>query len=130
MSGIYIHGMSMPTEAGVIVIYKRSGKFYAGNGMCPIEPVPDHGRLVDADELVESEPRYTIPYYNSDGYLADMDGAYTVDQILDAPTVIESDYAPAPDEPRPIDGHRKIHGTLNVQTGVLTIVPADAVRKE
>ncbi len=51
MSGIYIKGMSMPTGAGVIVIYKRSGKFYAGNDMCPIEPVPDHGRLGDLDAL-------------------------------------------------------------------------------
>lgn len=53
---VYIKGMEMPTEGTVIAIYKLNGKFYAsvhGTELCPLIPVPKHGRLIDADALVQ-----------------------------------------------------------------------------
>ena len=99
MSGIYIPGMEMPKGLGkTITIYpngivrvwvnnKGSGELLEQRAV----PVPDHGRLIDGDALLESEPAYTIPNYNSDGYLADAEGAYTEVQIENAPTIIPAD---------------------------------------
>ena len=56
MSGIYIKGMKMPKEGTVFAVYKLQGKFYVsmrGTEPCPLIPVPDHGRLIDADALCE-----------------------------------------------------------------------------
>ena len=114
MSGIYIQGMEMPTsciacrlnygekrpEHGLTiycpfsngVIPWRDQPFNSGHlSSCGIVPVPEHGDLIDRDALLESEPEYFIPNYNSDGYLADGEGAYTSVQIEDAPTVIPAD---------------------------------------
>ena len=51
---VLIKGMEMPKEGTVIAIYTLNGKFYAsapGTGLCPLVPVPPHGRLIDADAL-------------------------------------------------------------------------------
>jgi len=56
MSGIYIP-MEMQKEGTVITIHKLNGKFYAsvhGTELCPLIPIPDHGRLIDADALMEN----------------------------------------------------------------------------
>ena len=55
---ILIKGMEMPTEGTVIAIYKLNGKFYAsvhGTELCPLVPVPPHGRLIDADALLNDK---------------------------------------------------------------------------
>ena len=66
MSGIYIKGMEMPRVAGrieaVIQIYKDGSAIIAispaGDEIgywkeYPLIPVPDHGRLIDADSLID-----------------------------------------------------------------------------
>lgn len=93
---VYIKGMEMPKEGDLIVI-RPDGKAYyvSANPQNAYEgeavPVPPHGRLIDADALLESEQGYTIPNYNSDGYVADLEGAYTEVQIENAPTIIPAD---------------------------------------
>lgn len=97
MSGVYIPGIKLPkNEPGdfqVIVMYVGAdGKLRAEcEGTHEVVPVPPHGRLIDADALLESDAEYTIPNYNSDGYVADAEGAYTCVQIENAPTVIPAD---------------------------------------
>lgn len=60
MSGIYIPGMEMPIGGCVNCVFcvydrclinlKLEKKASVTHG-CPLVPVPDHGRLIDADEL-------------------------------------------------------------------------------
>lgn len=75
MSGIYIKGMEMPKNCdecwtkfhgfGWVEHDEEWGTFYckAGKGFCsdprtkcPIVPVPDHGRLIDAYALMDALP--------------------------------------------------------------------------
>ena len=54
---ILIRGLEMPKEGTVIAIYKLDGKFFAsvhGTELCPLVPVPKHGRLIDADALCKT----------------------------------------------------------------------------
>lgn len=112
MSGIYIPGIEMPVTcchcplmgydpeiewndggretqgAYICVMTKELIDNTKRENHCPLVPVPEHGRLIDADALLESEPAYTIPNYSSDGYLADAEGAYTEVQIENSPTII------------------------------------------
>jgi hypothetical protein len=72
MSGIYISGMEMPTEGFVEIIIRddgtvqQTGQSYRIDGtdyytpyvgempvMYEVIPVPDHGRLIDADALCD-----------------------------------------------------------------------------
>ena len=69
MSGVYIKGMEMPTSCfycpmrewhiihGEKIISCRVAKMLIKNederpSSCPIVPVPEHGRLIDADALM------------------------------------------------------------------------------
>ena len=95
---VYIHGMEMPKAC----VYRENGHFmtcplYDIDGYCgalereakhdletklcdcPLVPVPDHGRLIDADKL---------DYSNTD--LLGNHIVYMVD-IEDAPTIIPAD---------------------------------------
>ena len=114
MSGIYIPGMEMPTGTDVLTIAIDShGKLYAiyfsdGElGINPLHksviPVPDHGRLIDADALYEKFLRLeseamsalqTTSVGSVDGIkwsaiLTERTG-YKFD-IVDAPTVIPAE---------------------------------------
>lgn len=71
MSGIYIPGMSMPKENEVICIFpdkktqKRIVKFsslYEVLETSRAVPVPDHGRLIDADALSDMLDKYEREY--------------------------------------------------------------------
>ena len=66
MSGIYIPNMQMPTNCAecMVSIEAKCGTDYkwllnhtdyydAVRPDCPLVPVPDHGRLIDADALCE-----------------------------------------------------------------------------
>ena len=100
MSGVYIPGMEVPTQCpckligvgydlycfAIGGIPARVKEFYecCQNGSkpswCPIIPVQDHGRLIDADEL-----RYEFSkYYNA---LAEKAFA----EVDSAPTIIPAD---------------------------------------
>ena len=72
MSGIYIPGMEMPTSCDICPfcisnkhdrgddsLCRASGK--EAKCGCPLVPVPDHGRLIDADDFFRSFPEL-IPY--------------------------------------------------------------------
>lgn len=70
--GVYIKGMEMPTRCAVcdscrypfydglcIIVHRVVGIDVARNGrpdFCPLVPVPEHGRLIDADELKTAFP--------------------------------------------------------------------------
>ena len=72
MSGVYIKGMEMPTSCGdckAFVCYRQwagdAGDCFCGitkndakakekNADCPLVPVPPHGRLIDADDAIET----------------------------------------------------------------------------
>lgn len=92
--GVYISEIFF-TESPVLVILLPDGQGEIKNSGVKFRwmPVPSHGELIDRDALLESEPEYFIPNYNSDGYLADGEGAYTSVQIEDAPTIIPADFA-------------------------------------
>ena len=68
MSGIYIPGMEMPTSCYLCPVNKDDGFGYFTCGVthsecdflklppdCPLIPVPDHGRLIDADAFERHE---------------------------------------------------------------------------
>ena len=92
MSGIYIKGMEMPTGCAFCKIKRRNGKKMVCPFVneqwdihdpmsadlrlndCPLVPVPDHGRLIDADALLATE-RETFEDYH----------------IEDAPTIIPAE---------------------------------------
>jgi len=85
---ILIKGMEMPTEGTVIAIYKLNGKFYAsvhGTELCPLFPVPPHGRLVDADRILSEQMKRK--YY----HLPNGDTAIPVIDVEHAPTVIPAE---------------------------------------
>ena len=137
MSGIYLPNAQIPNGGCLIVT--------GGNENMLVEvvskdnvllkeffaiPVPDHGRLIDADAL-EDEGADVHEDVICCGYVEDTIWGFSHDMVRNAPTVIPADNAPRPDDPRPIDdnnaihGNGVIHGKLNVQTGVLTVYPAD-----
>jgi len=81
---ILIKGMEMPTEGGTIVVYKISGKYFAARAgkeeLFPLRPVPDHGRLIDADALrtdwlENGENEYV---YDTNAFLDSIDSAPTI----------------------------------------------------
>lgn len=79
MSGIYIPNVKLPLD-GVVVIYSSDRILKTTQ----VIAVPDHGRLVDADELRQDwlengENEYV---YDTNSFL------YSID---DAPTIIEAD---------------------------------------
>lgn len=76
MSGIYIPGMEMPTGCGKCP-FEIFGDCYGGkvkrimdvedyidaccrHPKCPLIPVPDHGRLIDADNLIKIVGKATV----------------------------------------------------------------------
>lgn len=79
MSGIYIPDVGLPQDGDfeLWITIKKDGSFSYNtrggwnNSERIVVPVPDHGRLIDADEL---------PWYLKD-----------VTEIVDAPTIIEAD---------------------------------------
>ena len=63
MSGVYIKGLPMP-ETGCISLHIYAGGIVntANYGELEAIPVPDHGRLIDADALLDAwDDRHTIP---------------------------------------------------------------------
>ena len=102
MSGVYIQGMEMPERCEDCPIEQhdenrygdefdhRCGLIYKGyteeirmicrHKDCPLVEVPEHGRLIDVDELFKEFERRAW-YDNADRDLAE-------DFLLDAPTVI------------------------------------------
>ena len=72
MAGVYIPGIDIPTEKPVAILLctgRSVGLYDVVAGQLrhirecePAIPVPDHGRLVDADALLDAwDDRHTIP---------------------------------------------------------------------
>ena len=104
MSGIYIPGVEMPKDCGHCPLNKLNTEYgglvyeciitghylddgYEGTIMsnCPLIPVPEHGRLIDADAL----PNYDKPI----GKMMMFGGEYVYTQtaIDNAPTILPAD---------------------------------------
>ena len=106
MSGIYIKGMEMPINcmtcpcadnAGCAItgaIISSKAMAYGRTDDCPLVPVPDHGRLVDADALDinrrEEQARHYYELNQDDEYFEGVkDGLHeAAKQLSIAPTII------------------------------------------
>ena len=93
MSGIYIKGMEKPKACIFCELYDHENYWCNAAkkdvelcfdeklcSFCPLIPVPDHGRLIDADAIQYIE--------SSDWAVDDKVDRYT---IADMPTIIEAD---------------------------------------
>ena len=98
--GVYIKGMEMPKVAGrleaVIQIHKDGSAIIAVSPAedeigywkeYPLLPVPDHGRLIDADALYEECTPIGWDGKSRSDYVC----AITGNQIKNAPTIIPAD---------------------------------------
>ena len=89
MSGVFIKGFSVPNNCGACPLrlaWCRERIYMVERPQrCPLVPVPDHGRLIDADAL----PNYDKPI----GKLMMFGGEYVYTQtaIDQAPTIIPTD---------------------------------------
>ena len=94
MSGIYIPNMEMPKNCGscpILHLTLKGFECYMGVAIskyqrpedCPLVPVPDHGRLIDATQLQAA----MMEMVQSGMYgLEDM-----IDAVIEAPTIIPVD---------------------------------------
>ena len=107
MSGIYIPGMEMPKRCLACQLnydscaciltgsryYKHGVEFDPGEERlpdCPLIPVPNHGRLVDADALIEKIIEQENNDYNINHTPRNWARAFCAfeEVALDAPTII------------------------------------------
>ena len=82
MSGVYIKGMEMPTEAEeakLIVLFANGHAEEMTHKSFPLIPVPYHRRLIDADALASM-------YDPNEDF-----GKSVRDMIEDCPTIIPAD---------------------------------------
>jgi len=110
MSGIYIPGMEMPTRCIACQLnydscaciltgtrfYKHGVDFDPGEEKlpdCPLIPVPDHGRLIDADALTAHFKEIADIEWNKKA--APLSWTYAFEDVMDdianAPTIIPAD---------------------------------------
>ena len=103
MSGIYIPGMEMPKNCGdcklvqAIVLDKELILYCPINGEayckirkgCPLVPVPEHGRLIDADALFRKVKTECNPYGKPT--IEFESGKKVLEMIENAPTIIEAE---------------------------------------
>lgn len=97
MSGIYIPGLSMPRKTGIvsIVLSGDGSALLCEDGAyseIKVIPVPDHGRLIDADALMQIIREHDYPlkaHFNSTD-----NGMFTIgiQQAVDeTPTIIPAE---------------------------------------
>jgi len=103
---VLIKGMEMPKNCGECLLAKLSptGESLICNYMlsrvpwderpfdCPLVPVPLHGRLIDADALIEAMARmvpWAITDPTANAFLDGLSAAYNAIQA--APTIIEAE---------------------------------------
>ena len=108
MSGIYIPGMELPTRCAECPCYYHEyhecnaiiGRWVDGDGTppkdCPLIPVPDHGRLIDADALMETfrerkRPTLSDGADGSKERVRYLDFISTLQAIKAAPTIIPAE---------------------------------------
>ena len=90
MSGIYIPNMAIPGKGHckIVIIHNDTEvcDFYTRDKVSNAIPVPNHGRLIDADELLKEAKRLSGPM-TGDGW--DNWGVYAL--IERQPTIIEAE---------------------------------------
>ena len=102
MSGIYIPGMKMPTERnGTVAIFYPSGKviiepnYGQPSRKFPVITVHDHGRLIDADALIDTLQKLFDKREKEQTFTGDRVAFVTwndaIYHIKDAPTIIPAD---------------------------------------
>ena len=105
--GVYIKGMEMPKscrECGC-----EQGGFWCGlmdehkdttcftderRDDCPLIPVPDHGRLIDADALEDDNITYyavPVAYVETETMIQKIEMVIRLSAIDNAPTIIPAD---------------------------------------
>ena len=94
MSGVYIKGIDIPKSCWACTFFDSDG-FCVIDGLsrdaeektnCPLIPVPDHGRLIDADEYRNEFMNAVYDELNDD---SDWNRANRIiDAFDDAPTII------------------------------------------
>lgn len=97
MSGVYIHGMEMPRdcwhcffadpEDGDCLVDQKSHGDWEEPEDCPLVPVPEHGRIVDADALIA----WFAEWYDPKAELEIKHFLEILDGEDSAPTVIPRD---------------------------------------
>lgn len=96
MSGIYIPGMEMPKKDEVISIYSDGTAYRRSLALrLPISkskalPVPEHGRLIDADEL-NKKPKKCFRV--QDGAFPKSEWFIRASDLFDAPAIIPASTA-------------------------------------
>ena len=95
--GIYLPNMEMPRKGQMLVIFPDGTSYVCFNGMrerltqTTAVPVPNHGRLIDADALLKDDSRKYDMYRGANGRDTMLDDVchraiqWTID---DAPTII------------------------------------------
>ena len=84
--GIYLPNMEMPTKGYRLILIHADGTAQSTDGEMTVAPVPPHGRLIDADALVDSfDPS---DFWNPD---AEDNCFAAVHVVNSAPTVIPAE---------------------------------------
>ena len=104
MSGVYIPNMKMPESCDVCWAEYSYEICNSHSENCPLIPVPDHGRLIDADVLEADN-------WHLQRYMTTPTGCWIESKMLkDAPTII------------PASGGKEVEDMLE---NAPTIIPAD-----
>ena len=105
MSGLYLSGMEMPTRCLACQLaydscsciltgegfYKHGEDFDPGEKRldnCPLLPVPDHGRLIDAD----ADPSEYVTVWDCECSEFGRQTVMAVDDLMYLPTIIPADH--------------------------------------
>ena len=99
MSGIYIHGLSMPRKTGIVSIVLSgdgSALLCEDGAYSEIKamPVPEHGRLGDLDVLAKEIEYARFHHSHTDGLAARhhvTEYGHLLKALSDCPTIIPAD---------------------------------------
>lgn len=106
MSGVYIKGMEMPKACCFCELYEPDlywcramkkdidvDEYESVSSSCPLIPVPDHGRLIDADAFREEmDKHYPFDKFTQSKHgEADAAKGTIIMMLANAPTIIPAD---------------------------------------
>lgn len=103
--GVYIRGMEMPTNCAWCRFLQSTGPIpkrelfcgidtnnnihdYKPDKGCPLVSIPPHGRLIDADALMENEENIS---FKDEWHMTVTEAFVSVKNIAHAPTIIEAE---------------------------------------
>ena len=84
MSGVYIPNMKMPESCDVCWAEYAYEICNSHSEHCPLIPVPDHGRLIDADAMLEKH------YSGNEKHITSA-SVITPQMVSSLPTIIPAD---------------------------------------